>query len=156
VIVGGSNNARGINFCLNTFLNDCKKGPGTPPRPAPRGACPHLPPCYATGGTDLEGASAYSYFLQSFKTRIKQKFDQSTGIRIKMRIFEKKNCKNCLNVGASKDPVWLLTLSYYNFVEFISSAECVLLHSKKNKIAAVNVLLLLLPQFCIYFSLQTL
>jgi len=41
----------------------------------------------------------------------------------------------------------------YNFAEFVSSAR-VLLPSKKKKITAVNVLLI--PYFCIYFSIQTL
>jgi len=40
---------------------------------------------------------------------------------------------------------------YDNFVEFVSSAKCVLLLSKQNKITTVNVLLLLLLHL---FSLQ--
>jgi len=45
---------------------------------------------------------------------------------------------------------------YYRFVEFISSAKCVLFPSKKSKITTVNVLFLLHSHFCTYFSLQTL
>jgi len=40
---------------------------------------------------------------------------------------------------------------YWNFIKFVSSAKCILLLSKKHKITTVNVLLLLLSHFCIYF-----
>jgi len=45
---------------------------------------------------------------------------------------------------------------YYSFVEIISSAKCVLLPSKKDKITTINVLLLLHPHFYTLFLLQTL
>jgi len=60
---------------------------------------------------------------------------------LKMRIFWKKGCKIA---SASRDPppnppwpptavAWLMTPAYYyNLVEFVSSAKCVLLPSKKN------------------------
>jgi len=41
-----------------------------------------------------------------------------------------------------------------NFVEFLSSAYCVLLLSQRNNVATVIILFLLLPHFCTYFSLQ--
>jgi len=84
-----------------------------------------------------------------------------------MRIFW-KNGKNRLRI---RTPVLLwrlglrlrtlryysrLTQCYYNFVEFISGAKMRFITIKKNKITTVNVLILLLPHFCTYFSLQTL
>jgi len=41
-----------------------------------------------------------------------------------------------------------------NFVKFVSGAKCVLLPSKRNKITAINVLLLILPHFCIIFHFK--
>jgi len=54
------------------------------------------------------------------------------------------------------DPRVVTPTCYYNFVKFVSYAKCVLSASKRNKITIVNALLLLLPHFCTYFSLQTL
>jgi len=49
----------------------------------------------------------------------------------------------------------VITLAYYcQSVEFISSAKCGLLPSKKNKITTVNVLLLLLLQLLHLFFIS--
>jgi len=56
-----------------------------------------------------------------------------------MRIFG-KNYKN--------------RLSYYNFVQYVFSAKCLLLHSKKNNFTAENVLLSLLPHFAPIFHFK--
>jgi len=46
---------------------------------------------------------------------------------------------------------------YYNFVEFVSSANCILFRLKKNQVpTANNVQPLVLPHFCTYFLIQTL
>jgi len=68
-----------------------------------------------------------------------------------MRIFLKKRCKNYFSVeGSSPEPLFasgdwrveapppdlrvVTPVYYYNFVEFVSYATCVLLPYKKNKI----------------------
>jgi len=73
-----------------------------------------------------------------------------------MRIWGKNHC----SVGgrASRSPCCYSHLYCYKFVPvyFVSSAKCVLFPSKKNKITTVNVLPLILPHFCTYFSHQSL
>jgi len=87
-----------------------------------------------------------------------------------MCIFWKK-CKSRLNVrgSAPRTPVGLRRLwvplpdsgvvtpaYYYNIVEFVSSTKCGLLPEEKTKITTESVLLLPLPHFSTYFSLQIL
>jgi len=74
-----------------------------------------------------------------------------------MRIFWKNTVKITSASGApSPDPRVVTVAYYYNLVEFVSSVKCVSLFSEKDKMTTVHVLLLLLPHFCTYFSLQTL
>jgi len=82
-----------------------------------------------------------------------------------MRIFEKKKTVKIASatgapppnprlppsglLPAGPRPRVITLVYYYYFVQFVSSAKYVLLPSKKNKIAAINVLLL--PNFCTNF-----
>jgi len=61
-----------------------------------------------------------------------------------MRILG-KNCKNRLSVGGSDPPLHPspqtpaffppnILAYYYNFVEFVSSAKCILFRTKKNQV----------------------
>jgi len=52
------------------------------------------------------------------------------------------------------DPRVVVSAYYYNFVEFMSNAECVLLPSKKNKITTVNVRFLLLSHLSRIFHFK--
>jgi len=69
-----------------------------------------------------------------------------------MRVFSKQNCKIA---AAGIDPSAVTPICYFNFIPGRYSAKYILLLSKKNEITIVNVLHLLLPHLCIYFSLQT-
>jgi len=84
--------------------------------------------------------------------------------------FWEKNCKNRLSVGGSApeppfasggwelrppDPRVVTPAYYYNFVELVSSAKCVLFRLKKNQVTIANILPLLLPHFCTNFLIQT-
>jgi len=73
-----------------------------------------------------------------------------------MRIFWKKLQNSLQCRGLRPQTSHITPIYYYYFVEFVSSVKCVLLPSKKNKIAAVNVLLFLLSHLRTYFSLQIL
>jgi len=83
---------------------------------------------------------------------------------LKNAYFLKKKTENrrssvapLLNPFLPKANARIVTPAYdYNFIQFVFSAKFDLLLSKKNKIITVIVLILLLPLFCIYFSLQTL
>jgi len=50
------------------------------------------------------------------------------------------------------DPHVVTPAYYYNFVEFVSSAKCILFRSKQKKqVTTANVLPLVLLHFCTYF-----
>jgi len=76
---------------------------------------------------------------------------------LKMRYFLGKNCKNRLSVGGSapespfasggSDPRVVTPAYYYNFVEFISSGECILSRLKKKQVTTANVLLCVFRTF---------
>jgi len=74
-----------------------------------------------------------------------------------MRILWKKNYRNRPSLppaagGPDPRPPRCYSRLYYDFVEFVFNAKCVLLPSNMNKITTVNVLLL--PRFySAYFSL---
>jgi len=89
----------------------------------------------ASGGTrpraQAVGAQQHT-FCSHFKVFLSRNLDQSMLI---MRIFWEKNVK---------------------FVEFVSSAKCILFRSKKKQVTTANVLPLLLSHFCTYFLIQTL
>jgi len=70
--------------------------------------------------------------------------------------MKKKTVKIASMSGTPTPDLRVVTpADYYNFVEFVSHATCVLLLSKKNKKTTIFVVFLLLPHFCTYFSLQT-
>jgi len=86
-----------------------------------------------------------------------------------MRVFLEKRCRNRLSFGgsapepsfASSGCIWglspqTLALLLPLTITTLSSSFLALKMRFMNKIIAVNVLLLLLPQFCTNFSLQTL
>jgi len=82
-----------------------------------------------------------------------------------MRKFWGEEYKNYLSVlygppaaggSAPRPPRCYSRIQLQNFVEFVSySSMRFTLPLKQNKIPAVNILPLLLPHYCTYFSLQT-
>jgi len=53
--------------------------------------------------------------------------------------------------AGGSDPRVVIPAYYYNLVEFVSSAKCILFRSKKKQVTTANVLPLLLLHFCTYF-----
>jgi len=85
---------------------------------------------------------------------------------LKNAYFFKRKTKICLGVGVSAPkvllpliPVLLLLPAITTLSSLFLALKCVLLLSKENKITIrtlINVLLLFLPHFCAYFTLQIL
>jgi len=70
---------------------------------------------------------------------------------LKMPILWEKKTVKIVSASPPLDPRVVISAFYYNFVELVSSAKCILFRSKKNQVTTANVLLLLLPHFCTYF-----
>jgi len=120
---------------------------------------------HAPCGTSL-GAQQYT-FCSHFKRVLSRNLDQSM---LKNAYFMGKTVKIVSSSGApppnprlppaaggsASDPRLVIPACYYNSIEFVSSAKCILFRSKKNQVTTANVLPLLLPHFCTYLLIQTL